>query len=830
MSKEMEIAAPASGCILKIKVRKYFSQLAAYCASHATDMEGRPTKEAIFTNMTSKLPRELSREVGFCFRMRPNKLVNTGHLIIAPSVPFRNQDDLEDAISIALEEHGLTGTPYAVWYHGEEKEKHPHAHICFSLIDYAGQSVKLNHSYRTNERAARKIEARFPYLGKLSMKPKEDTPRNNEKPFAAMRREERVLGTGTNGKQSADLEVNQYDTEKPHANLQPKKGKRKMTASQQLTDLAGKIKTILEDDEVADLETFEERVNRETGAGIEWWRRPSGDSAIAGWSLVLSGGTKLKGSDIARAFSFKKIVAALEENERKRRVRMRQFGAEADAMAATSMALAKAAKGAAGAVLTPGARAVVQPTPPMPGAKPDLKALQGQGVQITGYKASRGECLDADSSVWRWEYRRDGADQVAFVDLGDSLEIHDGALEDSKDVDAFLLAAKARFGSTLTLADAPAKGEFLELLAQAAERHSVEVIDGRTGRPVGASQRHREPSVPVPAPQDEFRALEDLGAAHEADLALLDALDLGLPSPLALKQVGPVAGMAGAASEGAVPVEVRVVEEGDLAGRRAVAARVKALGEGLPPVPAPAVAAAMDGPSLRSLHAAYARMEPVRIWAEVTSSRMEKDSFLAHGDALALVQRAQEREASRRGKPLQTAVARDAEAKARADLVAARKGMEGLGLLERGAEAVTGTRAKEVERLEGEVQRCARATLAAQRQFQQQLESDEKGRAALAQMQERIDTYWAEQGAMHAPWVQHLAAALSGLLAKVWGWVTGLERKEQDEAGRARDRQEMIQEAREAEASGGGGGGSGGGSGGSGDGQEQARRDRGRGG
>ena len=57
-----------------------------------------------------------------------------------------------------------------------------------------------------------------------------------------------------------------------------------MTDAEKLAELATKIKEVLADSDVADLDSFSERVARDTGATVDWWRGPSGEGAIAGWS------------------------------------------------------------------------------------------------------------------------------------------------------------------------------------------------------------------------------------------------------------------------------------------------------------------------------------------------------------------------------------------------------------------------------------------------------------------------------------------------------------------------------------------------------------------
>lgn len=837
MAKEIiareEVRRPESGCILKIKTGRSFRGLVAYQAERGTDMNGAITQSPLYTNMLGQTPRELSREMALIRRLRPGLNTAVGHLQICPSRSLKTKKEWIEAVQIAFDAHGIHDAPFVCYLHseGDGKTNHAHLHIAFSRIRFDGSVISDSSSYRKNELAARKIEDRF-QLGAIKERPKEKRPYDNRKAFDSLRREDRL--TEKSKEKSSGGVTTKRSVES--------KGPKKMATKENIEKMAAAVERAMQratsDDE------FRERLEKDLeGQGIARYVnfvRRGGENEIYGYSLVAdigSGGVgAIKASELGRHLSWPKVAVQIAENQdRARRARMRRAGDDADAMVTTSEAIARAAKGAvprlAGvATFQASASARVQPTPRAPGAKPDLSALLGQGVQLPGYQATRTECLDAATSIWRWEYRRTGSDDLCFVDAGESLEIYDDALANPEDIDAFLRAAAARFGNRLTLTDAPAKGdgEFLDLLAQAAERHGVEIIDGRTGLPVGAAERHKEPSQPVSgglivhdAEQEQIHALEDLGAHYESELAELDeleALGLGVPMPAVLAVAAGVDGAKAAALVGVAAVP----QQNDFEARRLRALEVKAIAEALPArFPTQADAGLMSAAQLSAVHAAFSKLEPVRDWAVVTAQRHEQERFLGQGDAAALVLQAAERKARMAGKPLPTETARLAEADARKKLAAAQASYQGMGFAAKAAEAVSGRRAAEMEEMEEVVKSAQRASLRAHREFSQ----TEEAKLAAAEMAVRQSTYWAEREALGAPWVEHLASSLARMLSRLAGWLTtALRREIQDEQAR-RDREQLIEDAREAAADCGSGSAVG-------DDQEraQARRELGRGG
>lgn len=822
MSSGEEINPPSGGLILKIKSRKSFSQLVEYCASHATSMNAKAMREPIYSNMASKTTRDLSREVAFCFRQRQNKKVNTGHLIISPSTPFRSEEDLRRAIDVALEFHGLAETPWAAFYHGEKRESHPHCHIAFSLIRWDGSAVNMDHSYRRNEAAARVIEKEFSYLGELTARPRRERPRNNDSAHKAMRRERRIQKRKEkeNGRQQRYFEhtpgpdephpckpgklsenhlhalserrvahhgipesqgVLQADAlpggRKPdrvrwqsgNSNeliaINSKKGsKANMTAQAKIKDLETQVRAALARDDVTDLDGFQEAVREETGgaADVEFWRGPAGD--VAGWSLVLVGGTKVKGSELARSLSFKHLYAALEAN-RRRRMAGRQAQATAQAIASTSEVLAApqaVPAAAAGNVvsLRPGAHqpgAIVTRSRPAPGQKPELFAIQDPGCRMPGYDVTR---VDAEGGDSRWEYRRRGADEVVFTDEGDALELSAAEVANQNSVDAFVLLAKQRFGTHVTLTQVPADPQFLTLLAQAAERRGVTVVDDRTGLPLPATHQHKEPA---PAP-----ALDFLNFKPDEPVSVS-------PAPAPGDQSQPLA-----------------PDRSDLAARRRAAADVAALVTREVTGPGPALGTMPRDVSKVSSVALRAQLDraqaflPVQAWVEQVGTwhRAEHEAL---GDRTLSPDEFVLREAEISGDRLAAAACKAAQDRAHAGacLFLARQERDARSAVQRGAELLSGKgreREAEISRLEA-VEKDAKA---AERRTRREFFSQQEVQQKVDETAELRETHRAELSAVAG--VAGILKILAELVRKLAAMVAqAVAHETQQERDRARD-------------------------------------------
>lgn len=115
----------------------------------------------LFTNMAGGSVQELAREVAALRGLRPKLNKAGAHLILNHSPDQRALTEAEwrEALEIALAEHGAQDAPYAAYMHTDKE--HQHLHVYLLRIRSDGSVVKDSNSWRTNERAARAIEARF---------------------------------------------------------------------------------------------------------------------------------------------------------------------------------------------------------------------------------------------------------------------------------------------------------------------------------------------------------------------------------------------------------------------------------------------------------------------------------------------------------------------------------------------------------------------------------------------------------------------------------------------------------------------------------------------
>lgn len=273
-------------------------------------------------------------------------------------------------------------------------------------------------------------------------------------------------------------------------------------------------------------------------------------------------------------------------------------------------------------------------------------------------------------------------------------------------------------------------------------------------------------------------ALNDLGVSHESDVARLDALEaLGLGV------------QRGTSSPRAVPP---LPGQRDLDGRLQRANQVAALAKLLSPLPTEAEAARMRAAELAGVELLWSRLEPVREWASVTAERHQREAFLGRSSAQEIARASAEADARMAGSPLATEVTRLAAVDVRAKLDAAKVGFEGMGLLEKAAEAVSGRRAAEVSNLEDELRRSEHASLRARREF----EESEAGKLAAAEIERRQAAFWAEREALNQPFIGTLAHSLGAILAKLARWVAAAVRRESKDGDARRQREQLVEEAR----------------------------------
>lgn len=793
---------PESGCILKIKTNgRSFRGLVSYQSERGANIGGTITQLPIFTNMLGRTPRELSREMAVIRRLRPGLNTAVGHLQICPSRALKTKEDWVEAVQIAFDAHGIHDAPFVCYLHseGDGKTNHAHLHIAFSRIRFDGSVISDSGSYRKNEIAARRIEEKF-QLGVIQERSREKRPNDSQKAFDSLRREDRLVGESK---------------EKPSGGMSDKKsskskGPKKMATKENIEKMAAAVERAMQHatSESEFKESLERDLEKQGIARQVNFARRGAENEIYGFSLVsdlgFGGIAAIKGSELGRHLSWTKVAAHIAENQdraRRRCMALHQTEATADAIQDTARVLAAPTEGA-GAVIALGlgaqSRAVVKATRPTPGAKPHLFVVKPQGLEIPGYLATRGECLDPAHDVHLWEYRRPGSDEpgsdeIVFSDDGESLQIHGDALSDPMAVDAFVLAGRARFGASLTLTQLPAKPpHFLAMIAASAAERGVEIVDGRTGLPIGAQQAHEGP---VPAPD----------GAHS-----LDFLDVRPDTAPASPAPAAGEGSAPALAEQQQPRgESLVAPAHEHRARREAAARVLAMaGEQAKR------ASGSSGPRLgvlprdprkvkvEELHELLKEAEswvPVQEWAEATKERHRRDRLVLEGGGhhpTDLVFAA----ANLRGDPLAMAASKAQEQflHVEACLALARREREERSSLQKALEAVSGRgkeREEEAVRLEG-LERDARAEAARAREA---FFAQEDAKQAVRSTSELASTYDAESRALNA--VELLLGLLARFIKALTGMLKQAEARDAEQV-HERERREDLQRHAEALAAG----------------------------
>lgn len=253
---------------------------------------GADQEAPMFTNMGGGSVAELVREVSALRSMRPKLNKAGAHLIMShdPSQRALSESEWREALDIALAEHGAENAPYAAWLHTEKE--HVHLHVFLLRIRSDGSVVSDSNSYRKNERAARSIEARFGLDPPKPRAPEDRHPRDGgARAERGRRRFERL---------NALL---------PSTDQPPQKGPLKVIDPKTILDIV---------DEAQDPDDLRDRLLKK-GIECEFVQAP-GSAEPTGWSLRQAGpaGTWIKGSDVHRNLSLKKVLMRMEERRRQR--------------------------------------------------------------------------------------------------------------------------------------------------------------------------------------------------------------------------------------------------------------------------------------------------------------------------------------------------------------------------------------------------------------------------------------------------------------------------------------------------------------------------------
>lgn len=269
--------------ILKFKTGKGVRGLMDYLS------KGAGQDSPLFTNMVGSTPRALAREVAVLRSLRPNLGKAAGHLILAhdPGRRDLNEAEWKESLDLALAEHDAQDAPYAAWLHLDAAG--PHLHVFLLRIRPDGSVVTDSNSYRSNERGARAIEAHLG-LDPPKQRTREDRPPRGGGVKAERRRRrfERLAASITPPDQ------------------QPQKGPLKMIDPSIIFSCI---------DETSDLDGLKKRL-AERGIEAEFVQAP-GAAEPTGWSLRQGGavGTWIKGSDVSRDLSLKKVQERIRQRQ-----------------------------------------------------------------------------------------------------------------------------------------------------------------------------------------------------------------------------------------------------------------------------------------------------------------------------------------------------------------------------------------------------------------------------------------------------------------------------------------------------------------------------------
>jgi hypothetical protein len=121
----------------------------------------RPGSRFVCGNMAGATPRERRAEFAMLRSARPRLKKVCAHMILSASPSDRDiaADEWTRCVEIALREHGALNAGYVAFRHPPDHDrKHDHVHVVFCRVLPDSTVVSDSHSYRKNERAARRIE------------------------------------------------------------------------------------------------------------------------------------------------------------------------------------------------------------------------------------------------------------------------------------------------------------------------------------------------------------------------------------------------------------------------------------------------------------------------------------------------------------------------------------------------------------------------------------------------------------------------------------------------------------------------------------------------
>lgn len=746
------------GVVTKEIIGKSARGLLNYIGSPKKTGSDRP----FHTNFSGDSPREIAREFSFLRKLKPNLSRAVAHIIV--SVPEIGDDPVlwRRVVEETLKNKGYGDCLFASYFHNDTD--HRHAHIFASKIFINPKTGKTevvsdSKNFERNVESSRRLEKS---LGIAPLVEKAI----DERPYAS------------NTKHKVERRESRLRPEKSRSeSIQPERN----TVQAKYAEIASHANKSLEKAENPDQWKIEfERRLADAGlqGTVDFHHR---GEEISGWSLLLPGGTSVKGSSISRALGFGQIHKQLLANAEEARARRRRL-ASAGGLADASIALASLARPTAQSALGQLAGPLADP------------GLPAAGFQIRRKESGEGKEF--------FEYV-DEAGQVAFKDLPDS-----GILIFARDDAAILAAVRLaveRHGPHLEVVGTAVQDPELRrrLVVAACAAGAVirplqaEIAAHRQALAAAADAR-REAQVRPPEPSLDFLNLPAANDSEEEDDAVDPATGAasggagasageGAPST-ELLMAAALAVAEGKAKAPAAQVVPAVPATDDVPARIARAQQVlKTVLPGAPP--RPAQAEKMSVAELTARAEEWASYEPLIQWHDTTVSRLRAEGPELGGSASAadrVLIRA-ETLARRNGVELPTAVARREHREARENLQAALD--QPLGMLQRfglGARE----REEEVEALRVAEQRARERSVSLRAAF----DADEKNQQEAQALQQRLAMHATEHQAVHA--VAWVAQAFSSWLKKLWDLVKAAMARDAREATKRREIDALISQAR----------------------------------
>lgn len=743
------------GVVTKEIIGKSARGLLNYIGSSKKTGGGRP----FYANFSGDSPREIAREFSFLRQLKPNLSRAVAHIIV--SVPEIGDDPVlwRRVVEETLKNKGYGDCLFASYIHSDTD--HRHVHIFASRIFVNPKTGKTevvsdSRNFERNVESSRRLEKSLGIA-----------------PLVEKAIEERAYASNT--KHKAERRESRLQSEKSRSkSIQPERN----TVEAKYAEIAEHANKSLEKAEnPAQWKIEFERRLADAGlrGTVDFHHR---GEEVSGWSLLLPGGTSVKGSSISRALGFGQIQKQLLVNAEEARARRRRL-ASAGELADASIALASLAR---------------------PTAQSAMGQLAGPladaGLPAAGFQIRRKENREGKEF---FEYL-DEAGQVAFEDVPDA-----GILifaQDEAAIQAAVRLAVERHGPHLEVAGAavhdPECRRRLVVAACAAgaviQPLQAEIAAHRQALAAAADAKRKaqvQPSVSaldflnLPAANDSEE--EDDPATGAAGGGAGVSAGEGAPSTEVLT-ADALAVAEGKAKSTAALVIPAVPAADDVAGRLARAQQVlKTVLPGSPP--RPEQAQKMTVAELTARAEEWASLEPLVQWHDTTVSRLRAEGPELGGSASAadrVLMRAENR-ARRSGGELPTAVARREHREAKEKLQAALDQplsmlqKFGLGARER-EEEIASLRAAEQQAKERSV------TLRAA------FDADAKNQEQTRELQQRLAMHSLEHQAVHA--VAWAAQAFSSWLKKLWDLVKAAMARDAREANKRREIDALISQAR----------------------------------